>query len=201
MNPTEPPHPPVPGTNSLGLAALGVTDPAFTDRARNAVSLLLDSVKDVLNDVDTFSEALAGGGEFVCGQLGLASSFAPFLEAEAARLVAGLPASNLSALALPAIVAAIDQQPLEIQQALVNEAAARLTSPESTTVQRRAAAARAKTTRYIGPATTPRPDTTSRTTAPAPRPGPTALDVRQTKAAPAQLPTADPGRAAPRASR
>ena len=94
-----------PAPSSLGIAALGVTDSAFTNLARHAVSLVLDSVREVLNDVETFSEALTGAGAFVCGHLDLPASFAPFVEAEAARLVAAVPASRLSALALPAIVA------------------------------------------------------------------------------------------------
>ncbi|TQE34191.1 hypothetical protein Sipo8835_15695 [Streptomyces ipomoeae] len=61
------------------------------------MSLLLDAAHDALNDTETFSEALTGCGEFVCGHLDL--SFAPFLEAEAARLVAGLQPSKLHALA------------------------------------------------------------------------------------------------------
>lgn len=172
-----------PAPSSLGIAALGVTDSAFTNLARHAVSLVLDSVREVLNDVETFSEALTGAGAFVCGHLDLPASFAPFVEAEAARLVAAVPASRLSTLALPAIVAAIDQQPLDVQHALVDDAAARLAPPpEPRAAQRRAVAARAKTTGYVGPASTPgMPGTAVRTAVPVSRPVPTPLDVRHAR--------------------
>lgn len=184
MNPADPPRPPDPATSSLGLAALGITDPTFTARAHHAVSLLLDAVHDVLNDAETFSEALAGGGEFVCKHLGLDPSFAPFIEAETARLVAGLQPSKLHALALPAVLAAIDQQPLETQQALVEEAAARHHVSAPAPAERRAAAALAKSPHHA-----PGLDTASRTAAVAPR------------LTPAHIPSAETSRAAPRARR
>ena len=113
-------------------------------------------------------------------------------------LVAAVPASRLSALALPPIVAALDQQPLDVQQALVDDAAARLAPPpEPRAAQRRAVAARAKTTGYVGPASTPgTPGTAPRTAAPVSRPLPTPLDARH-----ARIAGTGPSRAAPRASR
>ncbi|MCX4751240.1 hypothetical protein OG455_38045 [Kitasatospora sp. NBC_01287] len=106
--------------------AVWASDAALTTQLHDATLTLLDLLVHRFDDELVFSEALVGGGEAVCSFSDLDESFAPIIEAEAARLVAeaaGLPPGGLFAPALPAYLAEIDALPLRRQANLVLTAA------------------------------------------------------------------------------
>jgi hypothetical protein len=82
----------------------------------------------MVEDDYPFSASLEGGGLHTCEQHGLDFAWAPLIETETARLVAEAATDvspGLFAPELPALVTAIDAQPLHVQQALIRKAAAR----------------------------------------------------------------------------
>lgn len=104
------------------------TDADVMSRLSNATLALLDVLVHRFDDELVFSEALCGGGEFMCELEGLDESFGPLVEAEAARVVAeaaGLPPAGLFSPSMPAYLATIDALPLQRQANLVLEAADR----------------------------------------------------------------------------
>lgn len=110
------------------LGSPGKTDTEVMARLNNATLALLDVLVHRFDDELVFSEALCGGGEFMCELAGLDESFGPLVEAEAARVVAeaaGLPPAGLFSPSMPAYLATIDALPLQRQAHLVREAADR----------------------------------------------------------------------------
>lgn len=104
------------------------TDTEVMARLSNATLALLDVLVHRFDDELVFSEALCGGGEFMCELEGLDESFGPLVEAEAARVVAeaaGLPPAGLFSPSMPAYLAAVDALSLQRQADLVLKAADR----------------------------------------------------------------------------
>ncbi|MEV4555730.1 hypothetical protein AB0K51_01885 [Kitasatospora sp. NPDC049285] len=104
------------------------TDIDVMARLSTATLTLLDVLVHRLDDELVFSEALCGGGEFMCELEGLDDSFGPLIEAEAARVVAeaaGLRPAGLFSPWMPAYLAAIDALSRQRQANLVLEAADR----------------------------------------------------------------------------
>ncbi|MDH6111354.1 hypothetical protein P3T36_003377 [Kitasatospora sp. MAP12-15] len=94
------------------------------DAARELLDLIWESVFE--DDVDRLSEAVIGGGDFICQTRRLPESAAPLIEAEAIGLTlnaAGLHPRGPSDPRWPAMVATLDVEPLEEQRALVRLAA------------------------------------------------------------------------------
>jgi hypothetical protein len=82
----------------------------------------------MLEDDYPFSTSLEGGGFYTCEHTGLDFAWAPLVEAETARLVAQAATDvspGLFAPELPALITAIDAQPVHVQQALIRKAATR----------------------------------------------------------------------------
>lgn len=103
-------------------------DPALAHRLHSAVGLLLDSMSDVLDDDFPLSASLEGGGFYACDHTDLDLAWAPLVEAETARLIAHTASRTplgLFAPELPALISAIEAQPVHVQQALIRDAAAR----------------------------------------------------------------------------
>ncbi|MFE1174242.1 hypothetical protein [Streptomyces sp. NPDC058773] len=145
-------------------------DDALGYRLRAAVQALLDSLPLLMDDLElNFSDALVGGGEVVCDLTELHPSWAPLIEADALRLVAdtaGLHTPSMFSPATPRMITAVDAQPLEVQQALVERAAERFANhyehvpnPRSLAAVSRSPhkPAPARPTPTSPPASTPRP--------------------------------------------
>ncbi|MFE2426889.1 hypothetical protein ACFXJ5_09070 [Streptomyces sp. NPDC059373] len=118
---------PTPMTGPSGASAHWTADPALIERLFTATLTLLDLLDIQLGDHPVFSQALEGGGEHVCELADLDPSWAPVIETDAVRLVAGaagLPAASAFSPAMPHMIAAIDRQPPDVQRALVQRASA-----------------------------------------------------------------------------
>ncbi|WUH90394.1 hypothetical protein OG900_09950 [Streptomyces sp. NBC_00433] len=105
-----------------------IHDPALAHQLSAAVASLLESVQLILKDDYPFSASLEGGGFYTCEQTGLDLAWAPLIETETARLVAEAATDvspGLFAPELPALIGAIDAQPVPVQQALIRKATAR----------------------------------------------------------------------------
>ncbi|SEO73428.1 hypothetical protein SAMN05216267_103919 [Actinacidiphila rubida] len=105
-----------------------IQDPALAHKLSEAVESLLESVQLMLEDDYPFSASLEGGGFYTCELHDLDFAWAPLLETETARLVAEAATDvspGLFAPELPALIAAIDAQPMPVQQALIGKATAR----------------------------------------------------------------------------
>ncbi|MFH8586021.1 hypothetical protein ACH4GP_16665 [Streptomyces celluloflavus] len=141
-------------------------------RLRAAVQNLLDSLPLLMEDLElNFSDALVGGGEVVCDLSELHPSWAPLIEADALRLVAdtaGLRTPSLFSLATPRMIAAVDAQPPEVQQALVERVAERFADHDEHVPNPRSLGAVSRSPLQTAPAT---PITPTSPPASTPRPG------------------------------
>ncbi|SEC12955.1 hypothetical protein SAMN05428943_1088 [Streptomyces sp. 2314.4] len=129
MEQTDPHMPPNDGPTETAGTGRWATDHDLTRRLRAATQSLLDCLPMVMEHGWAFSDSLQGGGKQACELDELHPSWAPLIESEALRLaadVAGLHTASMFASSMPRLIAEIDAQPLEVQQALVERAAERL---------------------------------------------------------------------------
>lgn len=115
-------------TAPLADSTRWILDPGLAQKLSAAVEFLLESIQLRLEDDYPFSASLEGGGFYTCDHTGLDLTWAPLIEAETARLVAEAATATLPGLfapELPALITAIDAQPVHVQQALIRKAAAR----------------------------------------------------------------------------
>lgn len=131
MEQTDPHMPPNDGPTETAGTGRWATDHDLTRRLRAATQSLLDCLPMVMENGWAFSDSLQGGGKQAYQLDELHPSWAPLIESEALRLVAnvaGLHTASMFSSSMPRLIAEIDAQPLEVQQALVERAAERLGS-------------------------------------------------------------------------
>jgi len=160
---------PTPMTGLSGASAHWMADPALIERLFTATLTLLDLLDIQLGDHRVFSQALEGCGEHVCELADLDASWAPVIETDAVRLVAGaagLPAASAFSPAMPHVIAAVAQRPVRPPRYAqpnrsdltaawsVEDARARTTTPQAATQPDRTATALGQ--QHTSPPTPPR---------------------------------------------